>query len=115
MTNERLEQIAWAFFLIVVGGLALLPDRYEPAGAWGFSVGLIMLGLNLARYFYGIKMSNFTLVVGSLFLLSGLSDYLGYDLPLFPIVLIGAGIVMIYRGMVSREEEEPGEKPAPQM
>lgn len=94
--NKRLERIGWALFLIMIAGSALVPDERIPKGTWPIGVGLIMLGLNAARYLNGIKMSGFTIVLGILALGSGLGDFLGVDLPLFPIllILIGANIIL---------------------
>ncbi len=94
--NERLEQIGWGLFLIMIGGLALVPDQTVPEGVWLVGTGLIMLGLNAARYLNDIKMSSFTLVLGTVALLVGFSDFVGIELPLFPIMLIiiGAGILV---------------------
>lgn len=94
--NKRLERIGWALFLIMIAGIALVPDERIPKGTWPIGVGLIMLGLNAARYLNGIKMSGFTIVLGILALGSGLGDFLGVDLPLFPIllILIGANIIL---------------------
>ena len=53
--NKRLESVAWGLFLIMLGGFALVPDETIPKGVWSIGVGLIMLGLNPARYFYKSK------------------------------------------------------------
>jgi hypothetical protein len=55
-----------------------------------------MLGLNVARYVNGIRMSNFTLVLGVLALLLGIGGMTGVDLPVFPVllILIGADILV---------------------
>jgi membrane-bound ClpP family serine protease len=58
--NKRLEAVAWGLFLIMIGGLWLLPEAV-PEGTWLFGVGIIMLGLNGVRKLYGIKMSGFTI------------------------------------------------------
>jgi len=94
--NKRLESIGWGLFLIMIGGIWLVPDEQVPEGTWLIGAGLIMLGLNLARYLNGIRMSGFTIVLGILALASGLGDLAGVDLPLFPIllILIGASILL---------------------
>ncbi len=94
--NKRFESIAWGLFLIMLGGLWLVPNSTLPNGLWSIGVGLIMLGLNYARYRNGIPMSNFTLVVGGIALLTGFASMFGVDLPLFPIllILIGAGMLL---------------------
>ncbi len=76
--NKRLESIAWGFFLIMLGGFALIPDNTVPKGAWSIGLGIIMLGLNLARYAYKIRMSGFTTVLGILSLVSGIAEMVGF-------------------------------------
>lgn len=75
--NKRLETAFWGLFLMMLGGWALIPDETIPKGAWSIGVGLIMLGLNAARYFNKIRMSGFTTVLGILALLGGIGDILG--------------------------------------
>lgn len=101
--SRRPERVAWALFLIMAGGLALVPDASVPEGTWLVGVGLIMLGLNLARYLNGIRMSGFTLVLGVIALGSGIGDMTGADLPVFPILLILFGAHMLYRTFVQKE------------
>ena len=102
--NKRLKTIGWALFLIMIAGIALVPDERIPKGTWPIGVGLIMLGLNAARYLNGIKMSGFTIVLGILALGSGLGDFLGVDLPLFPILLILIGANIILRPLFEKEQ-----------
>lgn len=94
--NKRLENISWGLFLIMIGGIALVPDSLVPEGTWLLGAGLIMLGLNLARYLNQIPMSNFTIILGIIAFVSGISDFFNVDLPFFPILLIviGAGILL---------------------
>ena len=51
--GQRLERIGWALFLIMIGGLALLPDGWVPEGTWLVGTGLIMIGLNVVRHLQG--------------------------------------------------------------
>ncbi|HET7088124.1 MAG TPA: hypothetical protein VFL17_05695 [Anaerolineae bacterium] len=76
--NKRLENIGWGLFLIMLGGFALVPDESVPKGLWSIGVGVIMLGLNVTRYFYKIKMSGFTTILGILALLGGIAELLGF-------------------------------------
>jgi hypothetical protein len=101
--NKRLEAIGWGLFLIMIGGLWLIPDAQVPEGTWLIGAGVIMLGLNLARYMNHIKTSRFTIVLGTIALLIGFSDYLGADLPLVPILIILVGANMIY-GVLTRRD-----------
>ncbi len=113
MTNKHLEKIALAIGLIFVGFLALVPEVYRPEGAWGVGIGSILLGLNAARYRAGQPMSHFSLIAGGILLAAGLSDFIGFAFPVFPVLLIGAGLVLVLRGL--REEDPlPKEKQVPQ-
>jgi hypothetical protein len=75
--NKRLESIAWGLFLIMLGGFALVPASTIPKGIWSIGVGVIMLGLNFARYIYRIRMSGFTTLLGILSLLGGIAELVG--------------------------------------
>ena len=94
--DKRLDAIGWGLFLMMIGGLWLMPEGWVPEGAWLIGTGLIILGLNAYRYHTGISVSGFWNVVGVIALASGTSDLVGVDLPVFPILLvaIGAGIIL---------------------
>jgi hypothetical protein len=94
--NKRLESVAWGLFLIMLGGFALVPDNTIPKGAWSIGIGVIMLGLNAARYFYKIKMSGFTTVLGILALLGGIAELVGItslDAALL-LIILGAYLIL---------------------
>jgi len=75
--NKQLESVAWGLFLIMLGGFALVPDNTIPKGVWSIGIGVIMLGLNIARYLYKIKMSGFTTILGILSLIGGIAELVG--------------------------------------
>lgn len=102
--NKRLENIAWALFLIMLGGLWLVPDESVPSGLWSIGVGLLFLGLNAARYVNGLRMSGFTIFLGIVALLSGIGDMFGIDLPLLPILLILLGAYFLLRPVFERNK-----------
>ncbi len=77
--NGRLEAMGWGLFLIMLGGFMLIPGDQIPRGVWSVGVGLIMLGLNAARYYYGLKLSGFTTFLGLLALLGGIAQLMGFD------------------------------------
>ena len=94
--NKRLETAFWGLFLIMLGGWALIPDETIPKGAWSIGVGLIMLGLNAARYFNKIRMSGFTTILGILSLLGGIGELVGLaDLGgAFLLIILGAYLIL---------------------
>lgn len=77
--NKRLEAFGWGLFLVMLGGFMLVPGDQIPKGWWSIGVGLIMLGLNVARYFNQIRMSGFTTVLGILAIISGILELAGMD------------------------------------
>ena len=77
--NKRLESISWGLFLIMAGGFALVPSATLPKGLWSIGIGVIMLGLNVTRYFYKIKMSGFTTVLGIIAIISGVLELMGLN------------------------------------
>lgn len=95
--DRQYERVAWGLFLIMIGGLALVPDQYVPGGAWLAGTGLILLGLNLMRYYSQLPVRTFTVVLGIIALLAGLADFVSVDLPLFPIILITIGASILLR------------------
>lgn len=97
--DRQLERLGWALFLIMLGGLWLIPN--VPGGVWLVGVGLIMLGLNVARYFNGIRMHTFTSVLGAAALLLGVADLLGWGLPVLPILLIVIGASIVFGVVVT--------------
>ena len=105
--NKRLEMIGWGLFLIMIGGLMLVPEQYVPEGLWLVGASLIMLGLNAARYFYHLPLSWFTIILGLLALASGAGDLFGVDLPVFPILLILIGAHILLKSRFERKPQEP--------
>jgi len=102
--NKRLETIGWGLFLIMLGGVALVPKSMVREGVWSIGVGLIMLGLNAARYLNGIKMSGFTLFLGALALFTGIGDLLGVELPVFEILIILVGLNIIIKPLLEKRK-----------
>ena len=101
--NKRLEAIAWGLFLIMIGGLWMLPDETVPEGAWLLGVGMIMLGLNGIRYLNGIKMSGFTIFLGIIALVIGAGALFGADLPIFPILIILWGLSVVLEPFLKKK------------
>lgn len=75
--NKRLETMAWGSFLIMLGGFMFMPEEIVKGGWWSIGVGLIFLGLNAARYFYGLRMSGFTTFLGVISVIGGVVGLVG--------------------------------------
>ncbi|MGD2205146.1 MAG: hypothetical protein PVH17_00080 [Anaerolineae bacterium] len=94
--NKRLETIGWGCFLIMLGGFMLVPHDVIAKGFWSIGVGLIMLGLNAARYFNDIKMSGFTTFLGVISLLGGILQLAGLEAieGAFLLIILGAFLLV---------------------
>jgi len=100
-TLERdFDAIAWSMFFIWWGitELVELPDGIGAVG-----IGLILLGLNVARFLNDIPTSGFTITLGILALVWGGLELAGsvlalpFELPVFAIVLIVLGVILLFR------------------
>ncbi len=100
--NKRLERISWGAFLIMVGGIWLVPDRYVPEGTWLIGAAFILFGLNIARYMNQIQISGFTLLLGTAALFIGISDFFQVNLPLLPILLIIIGAKLLIQPILEK-------------
>jgi len=98
--NKRLETIAWGCFLILWAGSmfwkAVAPGTPLPDGLWSIGVGLIFLGLNLARYLNKIRMSGFTTFLGVLSVVGGVVQLCGVKglEGAFLLLILGAYLIL---------------------
>ena len=97
--NRNFEAIAWGAVFIWWGITELV--KFLPDGAGAIGVGLILLGLNAARSLNGIPASGFSTTLGILTLLWGGLELAGsvlslpFELPVFAILLIVLGVIVI--------------------
>ena len=94
--DRQLDAIGWALFLIMIGGLWLVPEGRLPEGTWLIGTGLIILGTSLIRYLNNIKISGFWVFLGLLALAAGVGGVFGISLPVFPIMLIIIGVGILF-------------------
>jgi hypothetical protein len=99
--NDRLENIGWGLFLIIIGATWLSPGAEVPLGIWLIGAGLIMLGLNAVRYLSGIKTSSFTIGLGAIALAAGIAS--AFSVKLFGVLLILIGASIILRPFLDRK------------
>ena len=90
---HKLSGVGWALFFIWIG-LSFLANFGAAISMLG--IGVIILGMQLIRKFMSLDFEGFWLVIGLLFVLGGLGRVLEVRIPIIPIVLILAGIVMLY-------------------
>ncbi len=93
--NKRLETTAWGLFLVMLGVTLFMKDLL-PDGVTSIGVGLIMLGLNAARYYNKIRMSGFTTVLGILAVIGGVVQLLGVKNleGAFLLIILGAFLLL---------------------
>lgn len=110
--NKRLESAAWGFFFIMLGGFMLVPETTISKGFWSMGLGVILLGLNAARYFNGIRMSGFTTFIGILSVVGGIFQLLGWRSMdgAFFLIILGAYLILKpwfdERGLFGKAEQE---------
>jgi hypothetical protein len=90
--GETLDSLGWALFFVWLG-VALLLDVGWGVGLVG--VGVITLGGQAARKYFGLPLEGFWSVVGLIFLLGGAWELFEITVPLLPLLLIGAGLVLL--------------------
>lgn len=90
--SDRFSTVGWALFFIWVG-IAFLAGFHIGVGLLG--VGVITLGVQVARRQANLKLEGFWVVIGLLFLLGGLWELSEPTLPLLPILLIVAGLLLL--------------------
>lgn len=95
--TKRLDEIGWALFLIMIGLFWLVPVDVVPEGAWLLGAGLILVGINSVRYAKAIGINGFTTTLGVFALIAGALSVAGVPVPLFPILLVVVGAMMLLK------------------
>jgi hypothetical protein len=104
MLHARLIKLSFALFFILIGGAWFLESIHNinVDQKWAFiytGTGGILLLLNLLRFILKIKISKFTIALGTIGVLIGFSKYYPYLLPEFSIwaaILLIIGIFMFF-------------------
>jgi hypothetical protein len=97
--NRNFEAIAWGALFIWWGVTELFTSLPDGAGAIG--IGLILIGINVARLLNGIPASGFSTTVGILALVWGGLELAGtllslpFELPVLAILLILLGAIIL--------------------
>jgi hypothetical protein len=97
--DYKLETIAWGLLFILWGVTVLFDFLHYSIGLVG--TGVILIGLNVARSLNGIRTKGNTTVFGILALVWGLLELLGlvlnlpFELPVFPILLVVLGVILL--------------------
>ena len=97
--HKNLDAAGWGLFFIWIG-VAVLSKVGWGEGLLG--VGIITLGAQVARRYFGLKLEGFWVVVGFFFVLGGVWKLLNVQLGLLPILCIAAGLVLLVSTLVRR-------------
>lgn len=104
--EKRYSDIGWAIFLILAGSVIMLPHALVPEGFLWIAAGVIMLGYRSAVVAKGIDASIALVFAGVAFVAIGISDFIDFDIDVFPLLLIVGGVVLLGRAMSSQGESE---------
>ena len=112
--DRKFETIAWGT-LLIWWGLRWWPLEFLPNGTGLLGSGLILLGLNAARLLNGIPTKGITTIFGILTLMFGgllvLRDalQLSVEIPLFEVLLICLGVIILVRELLRVHRSDFGE------
>ena len=96
---HRLDALGWGLFFIWLGYVLLA--GVSPGVAL-LGIGIIIWGGQLARLSFKLGLEGFWAVVGTGFVLGGVWQILEAQLPLFPVLLILAGLAVILTTLLRR-------------
>jgi len=107
--NRSLEAITWGALLIWWGITELITSL--PNGTIVIGLGLILIIVNVARSRYGVPVNRFSITIGILALVWGGLELLGvllslpFELPIFSILLIVLGVIVLVPGLPGRQNQ----------
>ena len=90
---KSLESAGWGALLLWIGVTTLFGLGW-PTFLRG--LGLLVLGVQGARYLWGMKVEYFWVIFGVVFLLAGIVESFGIGFPLVPAALIAFGLAALY-------------------
>ena len=111
-SNRNYEAIAWGAIFIWWGVTELV--NFLPDGTGAIGIGLILLGVNFARARSGVPVSGFSTTIGILALVWGALELLGvmvslpFEIPIFPILLIVLGALILAPELKGKPDEATG-------
>ena len=105
MTEKQMNTLGWALFFLWIG-IALFMKYQLSTSLIG--IGVIILGLQIARKVYGLKVEVFWIVVGACLLVFNLFKVPEVNIPVIPILLIIFGAYFLFS--VFRKGKKPAER-----
>jgi hypothetical protein len=108
--NPDFGTLAWGALFILWGITEMF--KFLPEGVGAIGIGIILVGLNLARLWKGQPISGFTTTLGILALLLGALQlarpflHLSFDLPIFAILLLALGLILLVSALREDKNHE---------
>jgi len=87
------DTIGWALFFIWVGVAWLMGFGF---GYGLLGVGILTLGMQAARWIFGVTVEGFWVVIGLAFFVGGFWELWNIQIPLVPIILIAVGLALLF-------------------
>ncbi len=103
--TKKLTAVGWGLFFVWLG-IALLFNA--SIGFILVGVGLITLGMQVARKYYGLASETFWVVVAVLFVVVGLWQILELRLSFMAVFLIVIGCALLVSALKGREPSKDG-------
>jgi len=94
-----LDAAGWGLFFIWIG-IALVAHVGWGAGLLG--VGIIMLGAQVTREYFGLKLEGFWVAMGFFFALGGIWESFNVQFGLLPILCVAVGVALLVSALVRK-------------
>ena len=86
---------------MLTGAMWLIPSSIASWGTWLVGIGLILVGINVARLLNHIRVGRFTTILGLMLLSLGIAYLMGAQPPLIPVVIVPIGASIIFSALIS--------------
>jgi hypothetical protein len=101
--NRRYSLVGWGALFVWIGAVAFLPGERVPFGLGLLGIGVILLGINLARRaIHALPVNGTDITLGTIALALGVAE-LVRSLVVIPIGLIAIGLVLLVRSGLPRK------------
>ena len=99
---KRITTIGWGLFFVWLGVVLMIKAG---SGLILLGVGLISLGMQVARKYSGLDSDGFWIIVGILFVIVGAWELFEINLPLMSVFLIVVGGAFLISAIKGRDEK----------
>jgi len=103
VSAKTLSTVGWSLFLIWLGIVLLVEVSM---GVVLLGVGGITLGMQAARKYLGLDLEKAWIGVGLVFALGGMWELMEVKLPLMPLILVAAGVVLLVSALRKKGDSE---------